>query len=116
MIETTMPETYDETASVMRVLLDQLHATEADRDELAAQVNSMQYELDAVTAIKAERDALTAANGDLRAWFDALKADHDALKDAARLALDALVESEPHPDDANYENAVEAIAALNAVL
>ena len=35
-----------------------------------------------------ERDALQSANTDLQNWFDALKADHDKLKDAARLALD----------------------------
>ena len=106
----------------------------AERDALAAQLETMQYEIDAIPGIKAERDALrsdlnaaslsairqereidayaaaadsmamshkverdalTAANRDLQAWFDVVKADHDKLKDAARLALDALEVVEP---------------------
>lgn len=71
---------------------------------------------DQVEALTAERDEWKARCEFSFEQRDKLTAERDALKDAARLALVALVESDPHPDDANYEDAVEAIAALKAVL
>jgi len=40
--------------------------------------------------LKVERDALLLANRDLSNWFDALKADHDALKAAGKIAIEAI--------------------------
>lgn len=106
----------------------------------------LQYETDAIPAIKAERDALALGVDQWRVDFhelrverDALRVelneesqklvsfillDHakvcterDALKDAARLALDALVfYTEAEADDYQYKPAQDAIAALKAVL
>ena len=88
----------------------------AERDALAAQLETLRYELDAIPAIKAERDA---------------------LKDAAKLALDFIdltrrgcesgaVKSKsfinPDPDAATLEiltlhgESLKAIEALKAVL
>lgn len=58
--------------------------------------------------------SLTIANKDLQDWFDAIKADHNALKDAARFALDAL---EYHTAQTRpIERTQIAIEILKAVL
>ena len=85
-----------------------LAALTAERDALAAQLETFRYELDAIPGIKAERDAYAAA-ADAMAAAHKVERDHwyafqntqvslmteitargDALKEAARLALDAL--------------------------
>ena len=122
------------------------------RDKLNAQLKTLQYELDAIPAIKAERDdfsaryetasrlvtSLSDALANALKERDALKAElarpestavslmraeNAALKDAARLALDALTNSTPDPmdgDDAycrsGWKRHADASAALKAVL
>ena len=75
---------------------------------LTAQIETLQYEVDAIPAIKAERDEYAACADTMAA---AHKVERDALKDAARLALDAL-------EAAQWKNwrTDKAIAALKAVL
>lgn len=71
--------------------------------------------------------SLTIANKDLQDWFDAIKADHEALKDAAKLALVALNGVVDFDPDARAQWSVSggsieahecnaAITALKAVL
>lgn len=82
-----------------------------ERDAYAAAADTM------AAAHKVERDALKAANKDLQDWFDAIKADHNALKDAARMALDALEGIPTSFGNVAYTKDVQAaIAALKAVL
>ena len=71
-----------------------------------------------ITLLTKEHDVLTVANRDMQDWFDALKTDHDALKDAARLALDALYAYEPCIKKFGllFGTGNKAIAALKAVL
>ena len=45
-----------------------------------------------IDSLRKERFALAAANKDLQDWFDALKADHDKLAAAAKMALEALTD------------------------
>jgi len=91
---------------------------------LAAQLETLQYEVDAIPAIKAERDAYEKCADTMAA---AHKVERDALKDAARLALDALSEMISivviHQKATKnkfalpeLEYADKAIAALKAVL
>ena len=72
-------------------------------------------EVDMIRGLATQIEELTMANKELINWFDALKTDHDALKDAARLALTELIEIKENglSWDAEYD---KAIAALKAVL
>ena len=105
----------------------------AERDELRSDLNAaslsairQEREIDAYAKAaddmamshKVERDALTAANKDLQAWFDVLKADHDKLKDAARLALDLINDLAPLYWDSKKDKKrhTDTVAALKAVL
>ena len=57
----------------------------AQIDELAAQVGTLQYEVDAIPAIKEERDALALEVDQWRVDYHELRLEHDALaEDAAR--------------------------------
>ena len=104
------------------------------RDKLSAQIETLQYEVDAIPAIKADRDAYEKCADTMAAAHkverDALKAElarpestavslmraeNAALKDAARLALDAL-ERLLVCSDACTCSGREAIASLKAVL
>ena len=92
----------------------------AENAELTAQLETLQYEVDSIPAIKAERDEYAACADTMAA---AHKVERDALKDAARLALDALTNSTPDPmdgDDAycrsGWKRHADASAALKAVL
>ena len=93
---------------------NQITALTAERDAYAAAADSM------AMSHKVERDALTAANRDLQAWFDVVKADHDKLKDASRLALEALENTLCHLQFHLPENMIkryrEPYEALKAVL
>jgi len=68
--------------------------------------------------MREERDALELANKDLSNWFDALKADHDRLMAAAKLALEALdylgysPDIYVHPDTWISAEAEYAVTAL----
>lgn len=112
----------------LRSLAEQVEALTAERDiavrKLAALSNAHALEdlylvglvqEREITLLTKERDVLTIANRDLQDWFDALKTDHDALKDAALLALVALDAVEI--DEKHYlTKCSKAIAALKAVL
>lgn len=101
------------------------------RDKLHAQLKTLQYEVDAIPAIKAERDEYAACADTMAASHkverDALKselarpestvvslmrAENVALKDAARLALDALLPFGGH----GLIMVNQAIAALQEAL
>lgn len=85
----------------------------AQIDELAAQVGTLQYEVDAIPAIKEERDALALEVDQWRVDFHELRLEHDALMSAAKLALDALAGYADWEDMGDPEKpASEAITAL----
>ena len=81
---------------------------------LTAQIETLQYEVDAIPAIKAERDEYEKCADKMAA---AHKVERDALKDAARPALDALLaEVRTTANQITYTNLLTVIAALKAVL
>ena len=94
----------------------------AENAELTAQLETLQYEVDAIPAIKAERDALKAELARPESTVVSLmRAENVALKDAARLALDALECSEAYVGCESWSPSMlreiqQVIAALKAVL
>ena len=115
------------------------------RDKLNAQLETLQYEVDAIPAIKAERDDFSAryetASRLVTSLSDALakalkerdalkaelarpesttvsllRAENAALKDAARLALDVCIEMRRYGNQRSVAMAIGAEAALKAVL
>ena len=110
-----------------------------DRDRalkgLTDEIEIMRYEVEAVLAIKVERDALATTLAAIEIKVDALiverdayaaaadtmaaahKVERDALKDAAKLALDALVDLKGiRMNEVEHLSVLRATNALKAVL
>ena len=90
--------THDATASLaLRSLADQVESLTKERDEF-------NYSL------------VSTANRKLRSEVDVLRKERDALKDAARLALDVCIEMRRYGNQRSVAMAIGAEAALKAAL
>lgn len=100
-------------------------AYKVERDGLARTLAAIETKVDALIverdALKAEHDEfnyslVSTANRKLRSEVDVLRKERDALKDAARLALDVCIEMRRYGNQRSVAMAIGAEAALKAVL
>ena len=123
----------DDCMNLDKHRLRSLKAIERERDAYAAAADSMaaahkverddlnrldEQRLESLKALEAERNAALAQIETMTkdpSWF-ALKAERDALKDAAKLALDVCIEMRRYGNQRSVAMAIGAEAALKAVL
>ena len=97
--------------------MQKLHAAEKDRDIYATAVEDMAaaHKVECA-ALKAERDGWRESSEEMRMLSLRTADQRDALKDAARLALDVCIEMRRYGNQRSVAMAIGAEAALKAVL